>query len=511
MQGIHRAGYILAACLIVAGLVLISGCTQQVQDSTIVKTDAGFVSGINQSGIQVYLGIPFAAPPVGDLRWRPPAPVTPWEGVKAVTEYGATCPQAQKGSEPSLPGVPALNMSEDCLYLNVWTPTQNASARLPVMVFFYGGGFTGVEGSMPMYNGTTLAEKGVIVVTTNYRLGALGFLAHPDLDRESPHNASGNYGILDQQAALKWVQDNIVAFGGDPSRVTIFGQSAGTESVYIHLVSPGSRGLFSQAIVESGPFWANGAIINATHPKDYAEQFGVGYAQSLGCSGLDAIACMRNLSPDALITATPSSPSEFWSTHTVMFEPNVDGWVLPDTLDNLYLNHQEAAVPLMAGNNANDGTTLSADANMSVAEYRSFLASRFGSGAGAVFARYPANSTAQVQLQLAQIMENGDFIDSVKFAAGSMSDISPDTYMYRYWYIIPGQPEGAFHGSELVLLFGIPGVSTDPAVADNVVDLWTRFAKTGNPNGGMDITWPNYTRAQGQYLDINITPSVRGP
>ena len=325
MQGIHRAGYILAACLIVAGLVLISGCTQQVQDSTIVKTDAGFVSGINQSGIQVYLGIPFAAPPVGDLRWRPPAPVTPWEGVKAVTEYGATCPQAQKGSEPSLPGVPALNMSEDCLYLNVWTPTQNASARLPVMVFFYGGGFTGVEGSMPMYNGTTLAEKGVIVVTTNYRLGALGFLAHPDLDRESPHNASGNYGILDQQAALKWVQDNIVAFGGDPSRVTIFGQSAGTESVYIHLVSPGSRGLFSQAIVESGPFWANGAIINATHPKDYAEQFGVGYAQSLGCSGLDAIACMRNLSPDALITATPSSPSEFWIPIPSCSSPTLTG------------------------------------------------------------------------------------------------------------------------------------------------------------------------------------------
>ncbi|MGA7627210.1 carboxylesterase/lipase family protein [Methanoregula sp.] len=508
MQRIHGKGYILAACLIVAGLVLISGCTQQVQDSTIVKIDAGSVSGINQDGIRVYLGIPFAAPPVRDLRWRAPAPVIPWEGVKAATEYGATCPQAQKGSEPSLPGAPALNVSEDCLYLNVWTPVQNASAGLPVMVFFYGGGFTGVEGSMPMYNGTTLAEKGVIVVTTNYRLGSLGFLAHPDLDRESPHNASGNYGILDQQAALKWVHDNVAAFGGDPSRVTIFGQSAGAESVYIHLVSPGSRGLFSQAIVESGPFWANGAIINATHPKDYAEQFGIQYAQSLGCSGPDAIVCMRNLTPDSLINATPSSQSEFWSTHTVMFEPNVDGWVLPDTLDNLYLNHQEDAVPLIVGNNANDGTTLSADANMSVAEYRSFLTSRFGTKADAVFARYPANSTAQVQLQLAQIMENADFIDSVKFAAGSMSDISPDTYMYRYSYIIPGQPEGAFHGSELVLLFRIPGISTDPAVADNVVDLWTRFAKTGNPNGGMEITWPNYMRETGQYLNINTTPSV---
>jgi len=506
MKGIYRAGYILAACLVVAGLVALSGCTQQAQDPTIVKTDAGYVSGINQSDLRVYLGIPFAAPPVGDLRWKPPAPVQSWEGTKAATAYGATCPQAPKGS---VPGLPALNMSEDCLYLNVWTPAQNASAKLPVMVFFYGGGFTGVEGSMPMYNGTTLAEKGVIVVTTNYRLGALGFLAHPGLDRESPHNASGNYGILDQQAALRWVQDNIAAFGGDPSRVTLFGQSAGAESIYIHLVSPGSKGLFSQAIVESGPFFSHGAIINATHAKEDAEQFGVDYAQSLGCSGPDAIACMRNISPDALVNATPSSPSEFWSTHTVMFEPNVDGWVLPDTLDNLYLNHREAAVPLMVGNNANDGTTLSADANMSVAEYQAFLESRFGSDAGAVFAQYPANSTAEVQLQLAQIMENMDFIDSVKFSAGSAGDISPDTYMYRYSYIIPGQPEGAFHGSELMLLFSVPGVPVDPVVAANVVDLWTRFAKTGNPNGGATITWPNYTRATGEYLDINTTLSVR--
>jgi para-nitrobenzyl esterase len=506
MQGIYRAGCILAACLMVAGLAVIAGCTQQAQDPTLVKTSAGSVSGINQSGIRVYLGIPFAAPPVGDLRWKPPAPARSWDGTRAATAYGATCPEAQKSSPA---GGAAQNTSEDCLYLNVWTPAENASAKLPVMVFFYGGGFTSVEGSMPLYNGTTLAEKGVVVVTTNYRIGALGFLAHPGLDRESPHNASGNYGFLDQQAALHWVQDNIGAFGGDPSRVTIFGQSAGGESTYIHLVSPESKGLFSQAIVESGPFFAQGAIINATHPKDVAEAFGTGYAESLGCSGPDAISCMRNTSPVALIAATPSSPSEFQSTHTVMFEPNVDGWVLPDSLNNLYRDHREAAVPLMVGNNANDGTTLSAGANMSVPEYRAFLASRFGSGADAVFAHYPANSTAEVQLRLAQIMENMDFIDSVKYAAGSMSNISPDTYMYRYSYIIPGQPQGAFHGSELVLLFSVPGIPVDPAVAGNVVDLWTRFAKTGDPNGGTNLTWPKYTQAAGQYLDINTTASVR--
>lgn len=496
---------ILLICLVLAGCLFLAGCAGKsassgsANESTVVKTDTGYVSGLSQGQVRVYLGIPFAAPPDGNLRWRPPAPVQPWSGVKETKEYAAACPQ---------PGsVAPLNMSEDCLYLNIWTPAQHADENLPVMVFFYGGGFKEVAGSMPGYNGTTLAEKGVVVVIPNYRLGALGFLAHSRLDNESPHNASGNYGILDQQAALEWVQENIDQFGGDPSRVTIFGQSAGAESVLVHLASPTSRGLYQQAIVESGPFWAHGAIINATHSKEDAEQFGVKYAESLGCSGPDAIACMRNISPEALINATPSPPSGFWTTHTVEFEPTVDGWILPDTLDNQFLLHRENPVPLMIGNNAGDGSTLGANANMTVAEYAAFLKERFGNDAGAVFTKYPANSTAEVQLQLGQIMTDYDFTDAVRFAAGSMGDISPDTYVYRYSYIIPGQPDGAFHGSEAMLLFGAP-VPADPSVRDNVVDLWTRFAKTGNPNGGVPVTWPNYTRESGRYLDINTTLTI---
>ena len=494
---------VLIICLVLIGLSFIAGCTQKepaagvVNETAVVKTDAGSVSGLNQDGLRVFLGIPFAAPPTGDLRWRPPAPVKPWDGVKETKEYAATCPQ---------PGS-SVNMSEDCLYLNVWTPAQSANEKLPVMVFFYGGGFKEVAFSMPAYNGTTLAKKGVIVVTPNYRLGALGFLAHPQLDAESPHNASGNYGILDQQAALSWVQRNIDKFGGDPSRVTIFGQSAGAESVLVHVASPTSKGLFQQGIIESGPFWAHGAIIDATHSKAYAEQFGVEYAASLGYSGPDAIAKMRILSPDTLINATPSPSPGFWTTHTVQFEPTIDGWILPDTMDNLYLLHKENPVPLMIGNNANDGTTLSANANMTVPEYVSFIRNRFGNDADSVLAKYPANSTAEVQLRLAQIMTDYDFSDSVKFAAGSMGDQSTSTYVYRYSYILPGQPNGAFHGSETLLLFGLP-VPADPAVRDTIVDLWTRFAKTGNPNGGMNLTWPNYTREKGQYLDINVTPTV---
>jgi para-nitrobenzyl esterase len=507
MQSCKVTSGVLVICLVLISFSFLAGCTQKgpepgvANGSVVVKTDAGSVLGIQQDGLRVYHGIPFAAPPTGDLRWRPPAPVKPWDGVKETKEYSATCPQ---------PGSSApLNMSEDCLYLNVWTPAQSANEKLPVMVFFFGGGFKAVAINMPTYNGTTLAQKGVIVVTPNYRLGALGFLAHPQLDNESPHNASGNYGLMDQQAALAWVQKNIGAFGGDPSRVTIFGQSAGAESVLVHLASPTSKGLYQQAIVESGPFWSYGATINATHSKTDAEQFGVEYATSLGYSGPDAIARMRLLSPEALINATPSPPAGFWTTHTVQFEPTVDGWILPDTMDNLYLLHKENPVPLMIGSNANDGTTLSANANMTVPEYVTFTKSRFGKDSDVVFAKYPATSTAEVQLRLAQIMTDYDFSDSVKFAAGSMGDISPDTYMYRYSYILPGQPNGAFHGSETLLLFGV-SVPADPSVAANVVDLWTRFAKTGNPNGGMNVTWPNYTREQGRYLDINSTPTVTG-
>jgi para-nitrobenzyl esterase len=492
---------VLVACLFLIGFSLLAGCSQKEPGiSGVVKTDAGYVSGIQQDGLRVYHGIPFAAPPTGDLRWRPPAPVKSWDGVKESKAYSSTCPQ---------PGSPApLNMSEDCLYLNVWTPAQNADEKLPVMVFFFGGGFREVALSMPTYNGTTLAKRGVIVVTPNYRLGALGFLAHPQLDLESPHNTSGNYGLMDQQAALSWVQRNIGAFGGDPSRVTIFGQSAGAESVLIHVASPTSKGLFQQAIVESGPFWAHGAIIDATHPKSYAEQFGVEYATSLGYSGPDAIARMRQVNPEALINATPSPSPGFWTTHTVQFEPTIDGWVLPDSMDNLYLLHRENPVPLMIGSNANDGTTLSAGANMTVPEYVTFIRGRFGNDAGAVLAKYPASSTADVQIRLAEIMTDYDFSDSVKFAAGSMADLNPNTYLYRYSYILPRQSNGAFHGSEALLLFGVP-VPADPAVVANVVDLWTRFAKTGDPNGGMNVTWPNYSREQGQYLDINETPTVK--
>ncbi|MDO9323639.1 MAG: carboxylesterase family protein, partial [Methanoregula sp.] len=343
-----------------------------------------------------------------------------------------------------------------------------------------------------LYNGSALAQKGVVVVTTNYRDGALGFLAHPQLDTESQNNVSGNYGLLDQVAAMQWVQRNIGQFGGDPSRVTIFGQSAGGESILIHMVSPQSRGLYQQAIVESGTFWTNGAEINALNSKADAEHLGERFAQDLGYTGPDAIAQMRKLSSSAIANATPWPASPFQMVNSRHFEPTIDGWLIPDSPDTLFRLHRQNSIPLIIGNNADDGTTLAADANMTVPEYQTFIQKRFGKEAGAVLLKYPANSTAEVQIQLEKIMTDYDFTDAVKFVAGSMADMNQSAYRYQYSYILPGQPYGAFHGSETILLFKVP-IQPDPvndAVSDNLIDLWTRFAKTGDPNGGMNVTWP---------------------
>ncbi len=511
MQSCKVTSCVLVICLILTGFSFLAGCTQKGPDAgpvktgtSVVKTDAGSVSGLQQDGLRVFNGIPFAAPPTGELRWRPPAPVKSWDGVKETKMYSPACPQPAAAD-------PTLNMSEDCLYLNVWTPAKNSDEKLPVMVFLYGGAFGKIAGSMPLYNGTALAEKGVVVVTTNYRVGALGFLAHPQLDKESPYNVSGNYGLLDQIAAMQWVQRNIGQFGGDPSRVTIFGQSAGGESILIHLVSPQSKGLYQQAIVESGTFWTTGAEINALYSKGGAEQLGETFAQSLGYSGPDAITQMRKLSSQKITNATPWPASSFQMVNTRHFEPTVDGWLVPDDPDILFHLHRQNPVPLIIGNNADDGTTLAANANMTVPDYKIFIEDRFGKNADAVLLKYPANSTAEVQLRLEQIMTDFDFTEGAKFVAGSMADLNKSTYLYQYSFVLPGQPYGAFHGSETILLFKVP-IPPNPAndaVSDNLIDLWTRFAKTGDPNGGMNVTWPRYNKERGQYLDIGAVPSVK--
>ncbi|WP_321508096.1 carboxylesterase/lipase family protein [uncultured Methanoregula sp.] len=501
---------LLVIIMILAGLVLCAGCNQKSQDAWIVKTDAGPVLGATENGIAVFRGIPYAAPPTGDLRWKPPATVQPWSSVRNATVYGAICPQVI--SDDPTPGAAPPAMREDCLFLNVWTPAKSPDEKLPVMVFIHGGAFMEGAGSLPLYDGSALAKKGVIVVTLNYRLGVLGFLSHPDLANESATNTSGNYGLEDQQAALQWVQKNIGAFGGNPSRVTVFGESAGATSILAQLSSPQAKGLFRQAIIESGPLWTNGSTLDIISTRNESEQNGEEYARSLGYTGPGAIRQMRIVDAMTLVNATPHPASPFWLTHTMKFKPSVDGGILPAQPEDQFNRGQQNRVPLIIGTNADEGTMLAAQTGMNVSGYERYIHKRFGSYADKVLTEYPAKTPDDVQYQMERIMTDFDFTEAAKFVAGSNANLNESTYLYRFTYGMPGQPFGAFHGSELYFVFRPASMNPDPVsgkVSDMMMEYWTRFAKTGSPNDGMNVTWPQYSRENPTYLEIGKNPRVR--
>src|SRR5581483_9171837 len=299
---------------------------------TQIHTASGVVEGVRSADkkVAVFEGIPFAAPPVGKLRWQAPQPVAAWEGVRKATAFGPRCMQAPIYSDMIFrdPGP-----TEDCLYLNVWTPANSAEAKLPVMAWIYGGGFAAGAASEPRQDGSKLAEKGVVVVSMNYRLGVFGFFAHPELTKESPEHASGNYGLLDQAAALKWVQKNITAFGGDPGNVTIFGESAGSISVSAQMASPLSKNLIAAAIGESGSIL--GAL--SASPLAEGEQNGVKFATAIG---KDSLAALRAMPAEQLLEATakPGLPR---------FSPTVDGWFFPKSPFEIFAAGEQAHVPLL--------------------------------------------------------------------------------------------------------------------------------------------------------------------
>lgn len=503
-------------CVVVIGLCFMAGdvLAKDIHNEPgagIVKTEGGYISGMSESGIRAYLGIPYAAPPTGDLRWRPPEAIKPWEGIRKTDKFGPSCPQAVApafGSEWT-PG----NMSEDCLNLNVWTPAVDSNEKLPVMVFIYGGAYVRGSSSLPLYNGTALAKKGVVVVTFNYRVGVLGYMAHPQLSKESPHNTSGNYALLDQEAALKWVKNNIAAFGGDPAQVTIFGESAGAANIISQLATPQSRGLYSQAIIESGGIWNKGPMLSAYNTKVEAEEYGLKFAESLGHSGSDAIQQMRNKSAFDLANETPYIwDSTFWGFHNIGFKPTIDGWLIKEAPEEIFRQGRQNPVPLIIGSNADEGTLLAANTNMTVPQYKQFIRNTFGEKATQILTKYPASTKEEVQHQMERITTDIDFASAAKFVAGSMSDLNQSTYLYKFTYVLPGQPNGAYHTSELYFVFRPSYWKPNPTsgkVSDYMMDLWVRFAKTGNPNGGINVTWPKYNIEKDQYLDIGITPMVK--
>lgn len=416
-----------------------------------VSIDAGSLSGaIDSSGVPVFRGIPYAAPPVGDLRWRAPAPLSHWTGLRAADRLGKNCVQAQPYSDidPFAAGV-----SEDCLYLNVWTAALDANAARPVMVWIYGGGYNAGFGGEERHNGARLAQKGAVVVTLNYRLGAFGFLAHPAL-AEQGRGSSGNYGILDQIAALQWVQRNIARFGGDPSRVTIFGESAGGSSVGALIASPLAKGLFRGGILQSG------TAIGGVSQRDAAYAEGMRFASSLGVSGTDADAAakLRAIPADAIVRAA-NSPST-----TNAFGPRLvrDGWVLPQTVDSALARAGANVVPVIVGANSGEGDAAYASAR--------------------AFARLVSSQGANAYLYM--FSRVGD---------------DPDN-----------RRRGAYHSADITFVFGRPRpilasaghTPYDSTLAETMSDYWVAFAATGKPSTERLPKWPVHDAKTDAYMEL---------
>lgn len=454
-----------------------------------VRTATGLVSGVSlPRGVTAFEGIPFAAPPVGKLRWQPPQPATAWQGVRKADHFGPSCMQSistHRIGPWSKEFLTQSQPSEDCLYLNVWTPARTAGQKLPVMVWIYGGGFTSGSTDLGIYNGAHLAQKGVVLVSVSYRVGPLGFLAYPGLTQESPHHSSGNYGLLDQIAGLRWVRRNIAAFGGDPGNVTIFGQSAGGFSVDLLLQSPLARGLFARAIIMSGPPSLQMSRLSGDHSLAGAEQAGQQYAASLGAHTL---AGLRALPAARLLEG--KSPTGFG--------PIRDGWVLPSG------NRPLAPVPVMNGMVADDigigDYGFGPPPNNTVAAWQNTAEKRYGAEAKQFLTLYPVTAGQNVAAERKASARDRARVALLQWAAAQQKR-SGRVYTYYFDHVLPWpqHPEfGAFHSSEIPYVFhnldklNRPWTAVDHKLANELSSYWVNFAKTGNPNGSGLPEWPAY-------------------
>lgn len=482
----------LVALLLLAGS---SGLRPAEADTVTVAT--GQLRG-SDGAIRVFRGIPFAAPPVGSLRWRPPQPAARWAGVRDATRFGNDCMQAPWDVMSGQPD------SEDCLFLNVWTPSHRATDRLPVMVFIYGGAFVGGSGALKLYDGAALAARGVLVVTLNYRLGVLGFLAHPALTAESPQHSSGNYGLLDQVAALRWVRANIDRFGGDPGRVTIFGESAGGTSVSMLLVAPSARGLFQRAIAESP---ALGWRLSTLAEAEAAGQAALGP----DLAALRQMPASRLIAENMNISAAPprTAPAAYPF-------PIVDGWLIPEQPDAVLAAGRVDRVPLIVGDNADEGTMFGDQWHLSDGNaYQARLHEVFGALSGDAARLYPAASPLQVARAGADIVGDATFYLGARLLAQGMHKAGAASYRYLFTH-----PSGhvPLHSDELRSVFGTLGTpgfthqaapdAADRQVSALVMGAWTRFAATGNPDGGQLPHWAPVGASGDPLMVLDTAPKL---
>ena len=505
------ACWVALALVLVAvpGLVACGGGTQAREGAGVVRVSGGLLAGVEEDGVRAYLGVPYAAPPVGDLRWRPPQPVRPWSGVRVCDTFGPACPQPADGGFLSVG-----RTAEDCLYLNVWAPAAAGAGRrgLPVMVWIHGGGFSTGAGSLPVYDGARLARHGVVVVTINYRLGPLGFFAHPALRAEAGGGAWANYGLLDQMAALRWVRENIAVFGGDPHNVTVFGESAGGMSICDLMVSPSARGLFARGIVESAPFDARGPGMEAARPLPSAERLARRLSRLLGCAGAaDELAALRAAPAWRLLRAAdrvaPREPGG------IGFGPVVDGRVLPDHPARLFAVGRVHDVDLLVGANADEASLFLAGVRDWDARRVGRLVRRLlGPRADEVLPRFPAREYGGHRGALGAAVTAVAFLAPARFAAASVARAGGRAYLYHFARRPPAAGAlGAFHGLEIPYVFGNPVLTldvrrgVDGRLSAAMMRYWVSFARTGDPNaatgpGPTLPRWPRYDPSRDRCL-----------
>lgn len=462
-----------------------------------VTTTSGVVSGAETRDelVEVFKGIPFAAPPVGDLRWRPPQPPAVWDGVRRCDAFGAKSLQ-RKGWDKG-------GQSEDCLYLNVWRPRNSGTEKRPVMVWIHGGGFTQGSGHQPGYDGTQLAKRGVVLVTINYRLGALGFMAHPALSAESPNRSSGNYAILDQIAALKWVRDNISSFGGDPNNVTIFGESAGGTSVYLLTATPLSKGLFHRAIMQSP--WLDPTIFRDLKKENEngapAEFDGEEQVSRLfGEEDTQVLAKLRKLPAEEILEQV----KQRWPVVT-------DGWVFPKDPHQIYADGDQHDIPVIVGTNRDEGTMFAPRKAFggTLENYKAAMTERYGAHGDKVAEFYAPTSNDKLWGVAVKHISDTWFIQPSRECARAMDRQKTSVWMYHFTKPVWGWM-GAAHAAEIGYVFGNleEPKPEDAALSSAFMDYWVQFAKSGNPNVDGKPNWIAYSTDKDQHLVMDKTIKV---
>jgi carboxylesterase type B len=455
-----------------------------------VRTRAGTLAGaMADDKVRVFRGVPYAKPPVGPLRWKPPQPIEPWSGTRMAVEFAPDCPQTlDVGSR-----APAY--SEDCLYLNVWTPADAEPGSLPVLVWIYGGSFISGSASEARTDGAKLARRGAVVVALNYRVGLFGYLAHPALTKESPQRSSSNYGLLDQVAALQWIRENIAPFGGDPKRVTVFGVSAGSASISLLLASPLGKGLFDRAILHSP-----GAVRRLASLED-AEQAG----RALG----DDIGALRQLSGSEILAKTPLlAPKVRGLTTPRVLRPIRDGWVMPEDERPVFKSGRVHPMPVILGTCFDEGTEFVTTWPVkTLAPYRELIDSSFGASASAALDAYPAKTDADVALRLAELFADTQFNYGTRLLAQAMAAKGQPVWRYLFTRRRGHRKDGPHHGQDVHYVFGNLSArypneapehdATDREISDYIMRAWVEFAATGK------APWQRFDAAADNHIQLN--------